>query len=295
MPGNPLSIPAQAWGRLADRARREWRFYHHLRAIPHPRERRAIPHDPADQRALESSLREHGFTLRDLVLDPAGYRDFLDRARYDRFQYRQGGAGKNFAEKSLEHYVAAFLLELAPGQVYIDIANLQSPTPEIYAEIFGVDAYRQDLRFPEGLHGKTIGGDAGRMPLPDGFADRMALHCSFEHFEGDADVRFAREAGRVLRPGGRVCILPLYLYPRYAVQTDPAALPTGGIAFENDATIFIARGWNNRHGRFYDVPHLQSRLLPALAGLKLTILIVRNEKEIAPACYLKFIALLEKA
>jgi hypothetical protein len=38
-----------------------------------------------------------------------------------------------------------------------------------------------------------VGSDAAAMPLEDAFADRMALHCSFEHFEG-RDNRFVAEA-----------------------------------------------------------------------------------------------------
>jgi hypothetical protein len=105
--------------------------------------------------------------------------------------------------------------------VYIDIANANSPAPEIYSKLARCKTYRQDLIYPEGLHGDVIGGDAAKMPLPNGFASAMALHCSFEYFEGDSDQEFIREESRVFRSGGRLCIVPLYLFPEYAIQTDP--------------------------------------------------------------------------
>ncbi|MBM3315795.1 class I SAM-dependent methyltransferase, partial [candidate division WOR-3 bacterium] len=166
--------------------------------------------------------------------------------------------------------------------------------PEVYRALYQCAAYRQDLSYPAGVHGNRIGGDAGAMPLPDGFATRMAMHCSFEHFEGDADIRFMREAARVLRPGGRLCIVPLYLHDRYAVQTDPCAYRQGSVTFEPDAVLYCARGWGHRHGRNYDVPHLRSRVAENLSGLRMTTYVVRNEKAVHQSCYVKFIGLFVK-
>lgn len=87
--------------------------------------------------------------------------------------------------------------------------------------------------FLEGIHVNDIGGDAGSMPVEDSFATKMALHFSLEHFEQDPDIRFIKEAIRVLRKGGKWCILPLYLFNRYAIKTDPSVLPRGDISFKN--------------------------------------------------------------
>ena len=139
-----------------------------------------------------------------------------------------------------------------------------------------------------------IGGDAADMPVKDGFATKMALHCSFEHFEQDSDIRFIKEASRVLKVNGKVCIVPLYLFEKYVIQTDPSVLTKRGISFEKDATIYCARGWGQRHGRFYDVPHLITRIKDNLGGLNLIIYAVKNEKEVDPSCYVKFIAVLDR-
>ena len=109
--------------------------------------------------------------------------------------------------------------------------------------MYGCKVYRQDLEFPEGIHGNVIGGDASNMPLEDESATKMALHCSFEHFEKNSDIEFIIEANRVLCKGGKLCIVPLYLSNKYVVQTDPSILPFGGIPFENDAILYCAKGW----------------------------------------------------
>ena len=69
------------------------------------------------------------------------------------------------------------------------------------------------------MHDHKIGGDAASLPVPDGFATKMALHCSLEHFESDSDIRFFQEAHRVLSPGGKLVVVPLYLTERYFILT----------------------------------------------------------------------------
>jgi SAM-dependent methyltransferase len=132
------------------------------------------------------------------------------------------------------------------------------------------------------------------MPVPDGFATRMALHCSFEHFEGDADMRFVREVARVLRPGGRVCFAPLYLSDRYGVLTDPSVAVAEQVSFDPDALVYCKPGWGNRHGRLYDAAHLESRIRRNLAGMQLKLYRVVNATDVDPSCYLQFAAVISR-
>lgn len=263
-------------------------------ALREPKIKSAVPHSPEIQRKIVEELKENGFNVVDIHAGRKEYEQFVEDAGYDRFPDYFGGIGDpSFIEKSLEHFLAAKLLGLSETDVYIDIASCGSPVPGIYNKLFGCSVYRQDIIYRKGFHGDKIGGDAALMPLPDGFATRMGLHCSFEHFENDSDIRFIIEAGRVLKQGGKLCILPLYLFETYAIQTDPGKL-SKKISFEEDAVLYCVKGWNNRHGRFYDVPHLISRVKNNLDTLRMTVYVVENEKEIHRDCYLKFIALLEK-
>ena len=260
-----------------------------------PKRRGAVRLTPQSCEAMVRELTERGWEVKPFQIDVAGYRDYLARADYARFEDYYARPGQPwFHEKSLEHYLAAFLLDLGPDDVYIDVANAHSPAPDVYERLFGCEVYRQDMIYAAGIEGNVIGGDAAQMPLPDGFAGKMALHCSFEHFEGDSDADFIREARRVLRPGGRVCILPLYLFQTYAIQTDPLAQPPGGMDFEPDATLHCVQGYINRHGRFYDADHLERRIVSNLGDLKMTLYDVRNTGEVDASCYLRFMMVLEK-
>lgn len=272
-----------------------WNYYY--ATLREPKIKSIVPSDLQIKKEIIKELKKNDFRVIDFKIDVADYKQYIDNAEYHKFSnYCDGGRASNFIEKSLEHYLAAKLLDLSRDDVYIDIASANSPTPEIYHKLFGCKAFRQDLIFPEGIHGNIIGGDACNMPIEDGFTTKMALHCSFEHFEQDSDIRFIKEASRVLAKSGKLCILPLYFFNKYAIQTDPAALPKGGLPFESDAILYCAKGYRNQHGRFYDVPHFITRIRDNLDDIKLImdIYVVQNEKEVDPSCYVKFIALLEK-
>jgi len=264
---------------------------HYYNNVNSPKHKGPVVNTPEDMQEIVRDLERNNFDVKEYRIDVEEYKRYLADAQYQNFTYYRGGKQKNFTEKSLEHYIAFKLLNLNETDVYIDIANDKSPTPEIYHNLTGCTIYRQDLSFPEGVHGNVIGGDAGNLPLSENFASKMALHCSFEHFEGDADIRYIREVNRILCNGGKVCILPLYLSTEYVIQNDPAKTI---IKIEKDAVCYCAKGWGNRHGRFYDVPHLASRIQKNLGDLELTIYVVQNEKEVDTSCYLKFIGLFEK-
>lgn len=257
-----------------------------------PKKRGWILYEAGAESRIVHRLRQLGVDVRDYDIDVADYRRYFSQARYQ--EAYPNYYSFNLPEKSLEHYVAAQLLRLGLQDIYIDIASEHSPAPEIYHRLFGAKAYRQDLAYASGLHGDRIGGDAAQMPVPDGFATKMALHCSFEHFEGDSDIGFIREAARVLKPGGAVCFVPLYLYEEYAVQTDPAVSIAAGVRWETDAVVYCAPGWKNRHGRFYDPEHLVSRIVNNLGGLIPTIYRITNAQQVDTTCYARFAMLVAK-
>lgn len=264
-----------------------------LRSNAGRRERRtAIGLAQGAEDRISDALREARIPVVPYYIDVGDYRRFVQAADYERLYPHYYST--NIWEKSLEHYLAARLLSLAPGDRYIDIASEHSPVPEIYRRLFGCETFRQDLAFAPGFHGDTIGSDAADMPVPDGFANRMALHCSFEHFEGDADTRFIREAGRVLCAGGRACIVPFYLAEEYSIQTDPAVAARESIPFEDEAVLHFAEGWGNRFGRYYDTEHAVARVLRPGTGFSATVFRLMNVRDVHPSCYGRFALLLGK-
>lgn len=289
------TLPARAWYRLKYRLRTALLWERRYAALREPKVREGIPDGPSFEESVQQSLRDAGIEVRHYTPDPDGYRRYLEQADYARYRaYLHGGTARAFPEKSFEHYLAATLLQLSRDDTYIDIANDRSPAPDIYRRVFGCTTYRQDIVFPPGVHGDTIGSNAAELPVSDYFASAMAMHCSFEHFEGKSDCGFIREVGRVLRPGGRLCIVPLYLSTEYSILTDPAVLPRGCQPFEPDAVLHCVRGYGNCHGRFYDASHLVQRVVKNLGPLQLTVYHLTKMHEVDPRCHVRFAGVIRK-
>ena len=253
--------------------------------------------NPQLDEQLVHALQQAGIEVRDYRIDIKGYQEYLRRTRYPE-DYHGGSAKKkdSFAEKSLEHYVSADLLGFTPRDVYVDIASRRSPFYKIVSDLWHPSkVYRQDLAFKSGLHGDTIGGSAAHLPLSPNSITKATLHCSLEHFEGDSDFELFREMGRVLRPGGKFCVLPFYLAREYTIHTDPIydIFFGRGLQFDPDAQIRYC-SWNIRHSRHYDIARLQSRIVKNLQQLELTVYRVLNFREVHPDSYLRFIGLFEK-
>jgi SAM-dependent methyltransferase len=200
-----------------------------------------------------------GLRFDPLQIDIGAYRAYVESAGYGR-RYASYYRG-NQPEKSLEHWITYTLLGLRPTEVFIDIASEHSPVPEIFWRLAGVCSFAQDISYPAGVNGSVIGGDACAMPVAAAFAHKAALTCSLEHFEQDGDIRLFAELARVLRPGGSVCVVPFYLYTVHATQTDPLLSVNNDVIFDDDAVIHCAKGWGNRHGRFYSPMSFKHRIV----------------------------------
>lgn len=234
---------------------------------------------------LEAML---GINVIRIRIDPKEFLAFQSAAEFSP-EYKRYKA-RWFEEKCLEYFVSAKLLSLCERDVYVDIASAASPFPVIAERMYGCKAYRQDIAYPLGVSGRVIGSDACALPLPDGFASKITLHCSFEHFEKDADRAFVAEANRVLRPGGKMCIIPLYMADKHYNMTDPFVNRRGVVWDEGAATTNV-RGWRNRFGRHYDVMAFKNRIWNCRGNLTVQIILVENATEIGPDCYLRFAAL----
>jgi SAM-dependent methyltransferase len=228
-----------------------------------------------------------GMELTPLAIDVLAYRDYYARALYDQ-RYPDYYVG-NRPEKTLEHFIALTLLDIKPGEVFVDIASEHSPVPEIYERLTGARSYSQDIMYPEGISGNQIGGDACAMPVKDSFFQKAALTCSLEHFEGEADRGLFEEMHRVLSPGGKICITPFYLHHEEGTQTDPTLSVPAGVSFDETAIVYCARGWNNRHGRFYTPQSFMRRIGEPMKGkFDFAFYRITNPSEVDPTTYVRY-------
>lgn len=242
---------------------------------------------PRVVQAIENQAKKQALDIQVYALDISAYESFVDAAQYDT-RYPDYYTD-NFVEKSLEHYLAFTLLDLCPDDVFIDLASEHSPVPDIFSRLSGAAAYGQDIMYPPGIQGNRIGGDACGMPVPDGFASKAALTCSLEHFERDADMYLFAELYRVLRPGGKVVVVPFYLFTEPATQTDPAVSVPAKVPFDRDATLYCAEGWGNRHGRFYSPATFVDRIAGPMTGrFCFDLYHLNNAATVHPSVYARF-------
>jgi len=242
---------------------------------------------------ISARLQSAGLPYSELPLSTTRFAEYFWRAEYA-VRYPDYYRG-NLPEKSLEHFIAMELLLPDPTSVFIDIASEGSPLPEIVRRMYGCESYAQDIMYPPGINGDKIGGDACAMPVPDAMATATTLTCSLEHFEGDADTRLFRELVRILRPGGRVVVVPLYLFTEPAIMTDPTYSATLDIPFDGEAKIYCAEGWKNRHGRFYSPESLCSRIVKPCPEMRFSVYQVIGAGEaVHPSAYVRFCLLGER-
>lgn len=248
--------------------------------------------DPEALRRLVAE--ETGLTPEPYVIDVDGYRAYLQRAAYPRGTYGdESSPTAPFHEKTLEHYVAFDVLQLGADDVFMDVASNLSRVPDLASGLFGARAYRQDLAYPAGLHGDRIGGFASSVPLEDGSLSAITLHCSFEHFEGEEDTRFIHEAARLLRPGGKLVILPLYLAEAHTLVTSRL---WGGPRLDDEGTeaALRVRQRESTFTRQYRPARLKERVLDVDPRFESEVLFVENQEAISPSCYLKFVLVMTR-
>ena len=244
-------------------------------------------------------LLSKGIHVEMVSLDVRDINNFWNNICTNNDKIRELRGAVQFWNKTVEYYFTWRALQKildGPEAVYIDIAGTAaSPYQDIIKLLAKTsNIYVQDLIFPEGVNGNLIGGSAAKLPLPDDSVDAMTLHCSFEHFEGDADTGFVKEAGRVLRLGGRVCIVPLYLGEYAFTLCDPVR--GHNISFDKETVIHFTPRWGERHGRFYSAETLANRIInPAYdAGLNARVIHFTNALDLDPSCYAHFALILDK-
>jgi SAM-dependent methyltransferase len=253
-----------------------------------------VEHPPLTSETILSDLRGLDLEMREYRVDVAAFHEHLAAVGYPA-AYAAGNLdeGGNREEKLLEYFVSLDLLQPRKEDVIVDVASEWSIFPEVTRRLTGATVYQQDLIYPPGVRGYRIGGSAAHMPVPDAFADKLVLHNAFEHFEGSADSDFIREAWRVLRPGGTLCILPLFMSERFSVITDPL-VDRRGVAWDDGSDIVEIPWWHVRFARLYDAEHLQIRVLDPGSRFRQVLYHVSNAAEVHPSISLHFALVLRK-
>ncbi len=250
------------------------------------------------QKKIDGDILSHGIQYKEITFKQSDFENFIEKSDYlKEYKPYRNFYSHALYEKILEHFAAVVLFEpdrITTPIICIDIASERSVAPDIYRKLHGWQIYRQDLAYEKGIHREYIGGDASSLPLPEESVHLLTLHCSFEHFEGDSDIGLIREAQRLLKPGGRVVIVPLYLSEEDRILTDPVVSIPGGIKFPDNSEIVCIPYFWNRFARLYSIKTLKNRVLNQWSCGRHWIVHFVNSKSLHPQCHLTYGLVLEK-
>jgi ubiquinone/menaquinone biosynthesis C-methylase UbiE len=225
-------------------------------------------------------------------------KNFLDFQGENYFppDYHGGIHGPVWDEKLLEHWVAIEFLGLKrykAADIYVDIAAGGSPWAKVLRNRFGISAYAIDLsEVGEAYRDLSYYRmeDATATTFFDSSVSGASLQCSFEMFMGNHDMNLIKEMARILKPGGKVVIVPLYMQEKYSAYSTVEYYGKGNS--DPAAKEYVCQDWTGiPSARFYDVEQLKKRVLKSIEnfGMKYKLFALRNQAELGKGIYCHFI------
>lgn len=243
---------------------------------------------------IEMDLFAAGVTVQDYF--PL-MEDFLafQAANYFPLDYHDGCPVPVWEEKLLEHWIAAERLGLTsykPTDTYVDMAAGSSPWVNVLRERLGLSAYAIDLAVAPAFKDLSFyrTENATATTFADASVKGASLQCAYEMFMGDDDTNLLKEFARILKPGGKVIILPLYMHTHYCAFSTAEYYGKGN----SDALAqeYVCLDWNGiPSARYYDANALKKRVLDPIErlGMCYQLLALRNKADLGKNIYCHFI------
>lgn len=247
---------------------------------------------------VEASLRDMGISANDYRVGENAFDEFTARIGFPG-DYHGGERDGVYQEKLLEHFVAWDLLGLEGNPVrlpYVDIASASSPWASLLRDQ-KLEAFSIDLAPDPSFAGLEyyLKGDATASPFATASIGSASLQCAYEMFVGEADTRLIAELARIMKPGGRTVVSPLYTHTHACYYQSPEHFgrPFG----DAGAARYVRRhAWGVPASRKYSAESFRVRVWdPALeAGLTPGLHVLRNKASFGSDVYLHFILTLDK-
>jgi hypothetical protein len=256
---------------------------------------------PAELEQIEADLDALGERVFDYVVNPTDFLDFKQEGWFDP-EYHGGVQSGVWDEKLLEHWIARDLLGLksySPESLYVDIAACNSPWARVLREKSGLAAFAIDLAEVGNLY-KDLSyyrvEDATSTSFENSSVSGASLQCAYEMFTGVNDTQLIKELNRILKPGGKTIIVPLYMHMHYCAYSTPEYY--GKVLSDPAAKEYLRRDcWGVPSSRKYDAKELKRRVLdPARElGMHCRVRALRNKDQLGQGIYCHFILEIENA
>lgn len=250
--------------------------------------------------SIEQTLRTLGVEIEDYAPSPEAFKHFKSEEWFP-LNYHGGQYGGAWDEKLLEHWISSELLGLMKydkADIFVDVAAASSPWVKALRERKGLNTYAIDLEEVDPLYRNLQYyriENATKTSFQNASVSGAALHCAYEMFMGEDDTRFINEAARILKPGGKVIILPLYMHTHYCAYATPEYYGKG---FSDPlAKEYVRLDCSGvPSSRKYDAVKLKERILDPIvtAGMRYRLLAMRNKSMFGENIYCHFILEIEK-
>jgi SAM-dependent methyltransferase len=243
---------------------------------------------------IESDLNAAGIMVHDYAPRVEDFAAF-QAANYFPSNYHGGVGGQVWDEKLLEHWIAAErlgLMHYRPNDIYVDLAAGGSPWAKVMRERLGISAFAIDLKIVPVYQDLAFyrAENATATSFADVSVNGVSLQCAFEMFMRDDDTNLLKELARILKPGGKAVIVPLYMHTHYYAYTTPEHYGKG--RSDPLATEYVCCDWNGiPSARFYDVNQLKKRVLDPIKnlGMEYQLLALINKTALGKGIYCHFI------
>jgi hypothetical protein len=243
---------------------------------------------------IERQLIEFGVPVESLAPPLMEFQEFIDQDFFPQ-DYHGGPNGMVWKEKLLEHWISSKLLgvlDYAGDDVFVDIAAANSPWVFALREQIGLSAHAIDLEASDAYRHLPYYRveDATSTQFSKGTVKGIALHCAYEMFMADDDHKLITEMARILQPGGKAIILPLYLHTHYCSYSTPEYFGKG-YSDPNAREYVRMDSLGLPSSRKYDPVQLKARVLDPIirSGMQYRLLILRNKSLFGREIYCHFI------
>ncbi len=197
---------------------------------------------------------------------------WFEQSQFDDFEHRFSADelynkkySKRYTRKLMEHFFAYYFIKQMVWKkqdIFIDVAGGSSPFAKFLREQEAIQAYSIDLSLSKYSYlDYYLQGDASKMDFQDGSVTAVSIQSSLETFPGDLDNRIIKEISRILKPGGKAFICPLYLHEEQVSIMSPSNYARG--LADKDSLEVIRTDCRDAlpMSRFYSMEGLQKRLL----------------------------------
>lgn len=253
----------------------------------------------SDLEKLEQNLKKYVEVEKIEWFEEKEFRKFENELGFQKIYDKQNN--RRYRRKIMEYYFVERLLEFNrwdAKDIYLDVGAAGSPFTKYLRENRKIIAFALDLE--KGKYSELpyyIQEDATKMHFKSEEIAAISLQSSFEMFVGTSDIEFIKEAGRVLKTGGKVIICPLYLHPQFLSTVSPNYYNTGLADFGALECIRLDCRGSIPLGRFYSIDALNERIIKIAKKCELIPKVYSLPQEIVEKdgfVYLKFILSLEK-